>query len=309
MRVVSLPEQEWVDRFSSVDGLDVVLWDTHGPAPRQDIELAVLGWPSAQTWEHLRQLPALRHVQLISAGYDGAAEELPPQADLMNGRGIHTTATAEQALTLTLAAQRLVPQVVDAQRRQTWEKPGTAPGLADRRVLVVGYGDIGQAVARRMVACEATVVGARRAAHESDGVASEIIAMADVVARLGEFDVVVLLTPLTEATHHLVDAEFLAAMREGALLVNVARGPVVDTDALLSALESGHVRAALDVTDPEPLPDGHPLWSAPGCLVAPHLGGVSQAMTPRLMAFLDDQLHRFAAGGELRNVVIEAREG
>lgn len=246
--------------------------------------------------EVLPRMTSLRVVQTMTAGVDNVRALVPSGVTLCNGRGIHDTSTAELALTLTLASLRGVPDFVRAQDHGSWA-PQWRPALADRRVLIVGYGAVGEAVEARLRPFEVDVVRVARSAR--DGV-HPIEALPEL---LPDADVVILIVPLTEATRGLVDADFLGRMKDGALLVNVARGPVVDTDALLAALESGRVHAALDVTDPEPLPDDHPLWRAPNLLVSPHVGGASSAMWPRAHRLVRDQLHRYAKGEPLINVM------
>ena len=174
-------------------------------------------------------------------------------------------------------------------------------------MLIVGYGAIGAALEARLTPFEVEVVRVARSARpggQGPEVTGPVVyGVAELPALLPDADVVVLLVPLTDATRGLVDADFLARMKPGALLVNVARGAVVDTDALLVALNEGRITAALDVTDPEPLPPDHPLWSAPGVLVSPHVGGASSAMWPRAYRVVREQLDRFAAGEPLANVV------
>jgi phosphoglycerate dehydrogenase-like enzyme len=246
-------------------------------------------------YDVLPRMSGLRVVQTLTAGVD-AVPPLPDGATLCSGRGIHDSSTAELALTLVLAGLRGIPDFVRAQDRREWA-PGWRPALADRRVLIVGYGAIGAAVEARLVPFEVEVTRVARTARAG------VHAIDELPDLLGEADVVVLVVPLTDATRGLVDADFLARMREGALLVNVSRGPVVDQTALLAALHSGRVTAAVDVVDPEPLPPESPLWEAPGLLISPHVGGASSAMWPRAHQLVREQLERFAAGEPLRNVV------
>ncbi len=171
-----------------------------------------------------------------------------------------------------------------AQQQERWQGD-FHPALADRSVLIVGYGAIGSAIEDRLTPFELTRV-ARVARSARTTARGPVHPLAELPALLPEADVVILSTPLNETTRHLVDAEFLARMKDGALLVNVARGPVVDTKALLAELESGRITAALDVTDPEPLPQGHPLWHAPGVLISPHVGGPTSAFLPRRSVWL-----------------------
>ena len=246
--------------------------------------------------EVLPRMSSLQVVQTLTAGVDNIRDQVPDGVTLCNGRGIHDTSTAELALTLILASLRGVPGFVRAQDRHDWEF-GWHPALADRRVLLVGYGAIGRAVEARLLPFETEVVRVARSAR--DGVHG-IDELPDL---LPDADVVVLLVPLTDATRGLVDAGFLARMKDGALLVNVSRGGVVDSDDLAAALGSGRISAAVDVADREPLPADSPLWTAPHLLISPHVGGASSAMWPRANRLVRDQLHRFVAGEPLWNVM------
>ncbi|WOX21919.1 2-hydroxyacid dehydrogenase [Streptomyces solicathayae] len=253
----------------------------------------------------LAAMTSVRAVQTLSAGIDHVTPglgDLRPGVRLCNAKGVHEASTAELTLTLILASLRGVPGFVRGQDAEEW-RAGFYPALADKSVLIVGYGSIGAAIEDRLAPFEcARVARVARSARATER--GPVHALADLPALLPQADVVVLSTPLTAQTRHLVDADFLARMKDGALLVNVARGPVVDTKALLVELESGRITAALDVTDPEPLPSGHPLWHAPGVLVTPHVGGSTSAFMPRAKRLIADQLSRFAAGEELRNVVL-----
>jgi phosphoglycerate dehydrogenase-like enzyme len=246
--------------------------------------------------EVLPRMSSLEVVQTLTAGVDNVRAAIPDGVLLCNGRGIHDTSTAELALTLILSSLRGVPGFVRDQDRHRW-RPGWHPALADRRVLIVGYGAVGEAVERRLLPFETEVVRVARRARDG------VHAIDELPRLLPEADVVVLVVPLTEETRGLVDAGFLAAMKDGALLVNVARGAVVDTPALLAALGSGRLHAAIDVAEVEPLPEDHPLWEAPNLLVSPHVGGASSAMWPRAHRLVRDQLHRYAAGEQLVNVM------
>ncbi|WP_405776882.1 2-hydroxyacid dehydrogenase [Streptomyces sp. NBC_00859] len=247
----------------------------------------------------------LRVVQTLTAGIDHVRpgfDRIHSGVRLCNARGVHEASTAELALTLVLASLRGIPDFVRGQQREEWQS-GFRPALADKSVLIVGYGSIGSAIEDRLVPFEcARVARVARSARTTER--GRVHAFTDLPRLLPEVDVVVLSTPLTQETTGLVDAEFLASMRDGALLVNVARGAVVETKALLAELESGRLRAALDVTDPEPLPAGHPLWHAPGCLISPHAGGPTSAFMPRAKRLLASQLARYAAGEQLANVVL-----
>ncbi|WP_127480588.1 2-hydroxyacid dehydrogenase [Nocardioides pantholopis] len=244
----------------------------------------------------LPQMTGLEVVQTLSAGVDNVRSRVPEGVTLCNGRGIHDTSTAELTLTLTLAALRGIPEFVRAHDRREWE-PQWRPALADKRVLLIGYGAIGAAIEARLQPFEVEVVRVARTAREG------VHAFTELPTLMPEADVVILVVPLTDETRGLVDAEFLARMRDGALLVNVARGAVVVTADLVAELKAGRLRAAVDVVDIEPLPRESPLWDIPNLLISPHVGGASSAMWPRAHRLVRDQLHRYAAGEPLGNVM------
>jgi phosphoglycerate dehydrogenase-like enzyme len=244
----------------------------------------------------LEGLPRLRLVQLLSAGAEKFVDRLPDGVVLCNARGAHTPSTAEWAVTVTLAAQRGIPFFVREQEARRWSF-STHSSLVGARVLIVGAGDIGRAIGRMMAGFDAELTYVARSARQGVRSTDELPAL------LPDADVVILVVPVTPETTGMVDAGFLAAMKDGALLVNAARGVVVDTEALLAELTSGRLRAALDVTDPEPLPDGHPLWSAPGLLLTPHVGGAVPETDSRAAAAVTEQVARIVAGEPLANVV------
>ncbi|MFJ8632870.1 2-hydroxyacid dehydrogenase [Streptomyces sp. NPDC093568] len=255
-----------------------------------------------------RPLPEMGNVEVVqtlSAGTDHVEpgmRHLRPGVLLCNARGVHEASTGELTLTLILASLRGVPDFVRAQDRGEW-LGGFRPALADKNVLIVGYGSIGAAIEDRLAPFELARV-ARVARSERTTARGKVHPLTELPTMLPEADVVIVSTPLTEATRHLVDADFLARMKDGALLVNVARGAVVDTKALLAELETGRITAALDVTDPEPLPREHPLWRAPGVLISPHVGGPTSAFLPRAKRLLVDQLRRYVNREPLRNVIL-----
>lgn len=287
-------------RDVDVPGVDVRVFEggTDLPDGADEVELYVLPYDFALPHlEHIARMPKLRTVQTLTAGYDHVLPYLPAGVGLCNARGVHDASTAELVVGLMIASLRGIDDFARAQPSGQWLF-GPRPSLADKTVLIVGYGSIGHALERRLAGFEVDVV--RVARRPRDGVRT----MAELPELLPRADVVVLLVPLTAETERLADAGFLARMRDGALLVNVARGKVVDTDALLAELESGRLRAALDVTEPEPLPAQHPLWRAPGCLISPHVGGATSAFLPRARRLVVEQLTRFAAGEPLANVVV-----
>ncbi|WP_411143613.1 2-hydroxyacid dehydrogenase [Streptomyces sp. x-80] len=293
------------------DGLDYVHWDAGPDFPADPARCVFYAVPymkgAAAVLRPLPLMSRVRVVQTLTAGIEHmlpALSGLPAGARLCNARGLHDASTAELALTLTLAALRGIPDFVRGQDQGEW-RPSVRPALADKSVLIVGYGSIGSAVEDRLTPFECARV-ARIARTARETVRGPVHPLSALSALLPDADVVVLATPLTEDTRGLVGRDFLAGMKDGALLVNVARGAIVDTEALLVELTSGRLRAALDVTDPEPLPAAHPLWHAPGVLITPHVGGPSSAFLPRAKRLLRDQLTLFAAGEPVQHVVATA---
>jgi phosphoglycerate dehydrogenase-like enzyme len=244
----------------------------------------------------LEALPRLRLVQLLSAGAEKFIGRLPAGVLLCNARGAHTPSTAEWAVAATLAAQRGIPFFVREQDAGRWSF-GTHRSLVGARVLVLGAGDIGRAIGRMLAGFDVELTYVARTARE------DVRGPDELPRLLPEADVVIVVVPTTPDTVGMVDAGFLAAMPDGALLVNAARGVVVDPDALLAELTAGRLRAALDVTDPEPLPPGHPLWSAPGLLLTPHVGGTVPQTEGRAASAVTEQVRRVLAGEPLLNVV------
>ncbi|MCX9191824.1 dihydrofolate reductase [Carbonactinospora thermoautotrophica] len=282
------------------EGVEVDVYDGSGdpPASIDEVEFYVPPYTLTQpeTWEIIPRMRSLKVVQLLTAGFEHVRPYVPQGVTLCNARGLHDTATSELALALMLAVLRGVPDFVRAQDAGEW-RFSFQSGLADKTVLIVGYGSIGAAIEQRLQPFEVEVL--RVARSPRDGVAG----YESLPELLPRADVVVLAVPLTEETRGMVDEKFLARMKDGALLVNVARGPVVVTDALLTELASGRLRAALDVTDPEPLPPDHPLWRAPNVLISMHTGGATAAAFPRGVRLIREQLHRYAAGQPLINVI------
>ncbi|GAA3558616.1 2-hydroxyacid dehydrogenase [Microlunatus spumicola] len=283
-------------------GLEVDCFRADGddpPSSADEVELVVLPYMRPEGPHVLRGLPSLRVVQTLTAGVDDVLPYVAPGVTLCNAAGVHDASTAELALALILASGRQLDVYARQQEHGAWRPvPGTA--LADLRVLVLGYGHIGQAIEARLRGFEVASVTrvARRPRSEP-----EVHSVDELPALLPYADVLVVIAPLTPATERLVDATALARLPDGALVVNVARGRLVDTDALLAETRSGRLRAALDVTDPEPLPPDHPLWRTPGVLISPHVGGASSAFPPRADRLVKAQLERFAAGEPLANVV------
>jgi phosphoglycerate dehydrogenase-like enzyme len=284
----------------------VIAWaydpEALGPLP-EGVELADDPGPGVEfvvpRWEDLpdlEALPDLRVVQVLSAGVDWIADRIPDGVTLCSARGARDRAMAEWVVGAIIADAKRAYACAGAQGRREWieVEMQDASGL---RVLSLGHGSIGREVQRLLAPFDCDVVGVARRARDGVHGIDEL----DVL--LGEADVVVNLLPLTEATRGLVGARELRLMRRGALYVNAGRGATTDTDALVAALHDGHVRAVLDVVDPEPLPPGHPLWTAPDVLITPHRAGDTPAGDRASWRLAAEQLRRFAAGEELRNVV------
>ncbi|WP_033221320.1 2-hydroxyacid dehydrogenase [Kitasatospora phosalacinea] len=277
-------------------GIDALVWDGEGPVPPDEalrgVEFFCLPYlRHAAALPLIGRLPSLKVVQTLTAGMDDVLPHVPAGVVARNAHGLHDASTAELAVTLALASLRGIPHFTRLQDQGRWNLE-FHQSLADRTVLILGYGSIGRALAARLEPFECEVVKVARRARPEE----RVHGVRELPDLLPDADVVVLLTPLTPESRHLVDAGFLSRMKDGALLVNVARGPVVDTGALLAELSAGRLRAALDVTDPEPLPADHPLWHAPGVLITPHVGGPSSAFLPRAKRLLREQVLRFENG-------------
>jgi phosphoglycerate dehydrogenase-like enzyme len=298
--IVALPTEELRDAVGPIEGVEYVVWDGQDAPPRAaEVEVCVPDYRTTiRTIRRLSELPALRVVQTQLAGYDGQLELLPDGVVLANASGVHDDATAEHAIGLALAVLREIPEAVRSHGH--WTNLWDQRSLADSRVLILGYGSIGGAVAERLVPMRAEITGVASKARD-DALVGRVHGIDELPTLLVDQHVVIVLLPLGDATSGFVGDTVLAALPEGAVVVNVARGGVLDTDAVLR--HAGRIRFALDVTDPEPLPDGHPLWSAPGVLITPHVAGGTTAMLPRVAALVRDQLERLVDGRPLRNVV------
>ena len=300
---VWLPEAESAALLSGLpDGFTADVWDGGERLPDSADEVEVVVLPPFGVPEEgmtaLAKLPRLRLIQLMSAGAEKAIPFVPPGVTLASARGAPSPSVAEWVVAVALAQARQLPRFMAGQRAGHWD-PVSSESLAGQTALIVGYGSIGAAVEALLVPFGVTV---ERIDHRPrEGVSG----LDSLPAALARADIVIVLVPMTPATRGMVDARFLSRMRDHALLVNPARGPIVDTGALLAELRSRRLRAALDVTDPEPLPDGHPLWSAPGLLLTPHIAGATAQSSQRVVALVQEQLARYAAGQPLLNVVGE----
>lgn len=300
--LVSIPDGRLREALGTPSpGVEYLEWDMTVPAPVDAIEIVVV--PYMQANKGLSRLAGVRTrlVQGQSAGFDGVEPLLPPDVVYANAASVHETSTSELALALILASQRAIPDFVRSSNARRWT-PRWTPSLADRTVLIVGYGAIGRAIASRLLAFETTLLRVARTARFDDY--GPVYPMTTLYELLPRADVVVVCVPLTAATTHLIDDRFLSALRDGSLVVNVARGAVADTAALVSHARTGRLRFALDVTDPEPLPDDHPLFNLTNVLISPHVGGASSAMTPRMARLVRAQITRMGNGEPPLNVVL-----
>jgi phosphoglycerate dehydrogenase-like enzyme len=290
-------------------GVTADIWDGGDslPGSADQVELVVVppGVPAGRLAAVLPGLKNLKVVQTVTAGAENVIPAMPAGVTLCNARGAHTPATAEWTVGAIIAVLRQFPRFALAQRDGRWDH-AASDSVAGKHVLIVGYGSIGEAVERRLAGWDVTIDRVARGARPATADGAPLVhGLQDLPALLPAADVVVILVPVTDATRDMVNAGFLAAMKDGALIVNAARGAIVDTSALLAELTSGRLRAALDVTVPEPLPAGHPLWSAPGLLLTPHVGGFVREWTAAGFAAALAQVARYAAGQPLQNVVGE----
>ncbi|WAL64353.1 2-hydroxyacid dehydrogenase [Amycolatopsis cynarae] len=291
---VLVPDDDGVRALAEIPGVRTVRYTWGAPLPPEAAGAEVLIPGTHRAGERgtlFEQLPNLKLIQLLSAGAEDWVGALPAGVLLSTCRGAHGGSTAEWVVAALLSMFRDLREFAADQAAHRWHRH-TTDTLQDKRVLIVGAGDLGNQLRRRLEPFDAvtTMVGLRA----RPGVRG----VAELPSLLGTHDVVVLMVPLTSRTRRMADSAFLAAMADGAVLVNVSRGPVVDTPALLAELTSGRLRAALDVTDPEPLPPEHPLWTAPNLVLTPHVAGATRGLQRRSYAVAAAEIARYA-GGEL----------
>ena len=279
-------------------GVAWVTYDGTGEVPRSDeVDFFVPPYMGADhTLQVMEHMTSLKAVQTLTAGVDNVWAHLPSGVTLCNAKGVHDASTAELAVGLTIASLRKFPEFVRAQETGDWLY-GRYDALADKTVLIVGFGSVGEALEQRLIPFEVTIVKVARTARAG------VSGFESLAQLLPHADVVILTAPLTEQTRGLVNGDFIESMKPGALLVNVARGPVVNTADLLAAVKTGRIKAALDVTDPEPLPADHELWRTPGVLISPHVGGNTTAFLPRAYRLVHAQLLRYVADEPLHNIM------
>lgn len=301
--VITLPTQELLDRMHEVLGerAELHLWPMEGPSGLDHIDLAVQPYMSAPSVLDVLADEDVSAVQAQSLGFDNVDKHLPQGVTYSNAVGVHEGATAEIALGLVLAAQRDLHIHFADQTKGEWNQRFT-PGLMGLTVLCVGVGGVGTAIAHRLLPFEVTLLRSASRARTDD--LGQVYGPESLPELVGQADVVIVGAPLTDQTRHMFDDEMIGRMKPGSLLVNIGRGPLVDTDALTHATQEGRIRAALDVVDPEPLPSDHPLWTTPGVLITPHVGGRSTSMLDRVVRLLEAQVRHLAAGEPLEHRVL-----
>jgi phosphoglycerate dehydrogenase-like enzyme len=295
---VTVPTEELATRLA--DAAEVAVWDLASPAPWPKIDIVVP--PYMGTVGLLGALAGVevRLVQSQSIGYDGVLDALPPGVAFANGASVHEGPAAEIGMALLLAAQRDLPRYVRQQDAEVW-RGGFTRGLFGLRVVILGAGGLGTAMYDRLLPFGARPVRVARSRRTDER--GEVVALGELPGLLATADAVAICLPLDDSTRGLVDAAFLAALPDGAILINIGRGAIVDTDALVAELAAGRLRAGLDVTDPEPLPAGHPLWSAPGVLISPHVGGQVTTMPDAVEALVRRQIAALSSGGDPVNLI------
>lgn len=302
---ISFPDRQLLADLSPLpEGLKGVVWDLKSDpegGALSEIDGVILPYIDASAvMGSLARVEDLKFVQTQSTGYDGVVEAAGPGAGVATASGVHASATAELAIGLMLAKLRGIDQAVRDQQYGVW-RPERRQSLADRRVLLLGVGGIGHEIARRLEPFEVSLTRVGSSARTDEF--GRVHASAELTALAATHDILVSVLPLNQQTHQLVGEEVLAALPDGALVVNVGRGAVVDTAALTKEVLSGRLQCALDVVDPEPLPQDHPLWSTPNALITPHIGGNASAFQPRILKLLRQQLEALAEGQAPANLV------
>lgn len=252
----------------------------------------------AHALTYAAKMTNLKVLQMLNAGYDDALAYLRPGITLCNARGVHDASTAELAVGLAIASRRGFPDFMREQIASTWSHHQTK-SLTDSKIGIIGYGSIGKKIEQNLSGFDLSITAFTRSGRDGSFTIDQLD------EHLPQLDIVILILPLSDSSRHLFNKERLSKMKDGALLINVARGPVVETDALMAELNSGRIFAALDVTDPEPLPVEHPLWKAKNLLLVPHIGGNSTAFEPRGRALVESQLKLIAAGKPLEHIVAQ----
>ena len=293
---------QWND-LSIPQGMKLMESDGIIPSALQlaDIEFYVPSYMGdIRTLEVIAEMKNLKIVHYSQAGYDDILPHIPNNVILCNASGLHDVSTSELAIGLAIASRRGFAQFIDNQKKGLWHRQ-TKPTLADSHVGIVGYGHIGKRIASLLEEFETKVTPFSRSGNDG------AVKISEFDNFLPDLDVIILILPLTHESKHFINADRIKKMKDGATLINVARGAIVDTNALIAELNTGRITAGLDVTDPEPLPEGHPLWSAPNLIITPHVGGDSAAFDPRARKMVEEQLERLAQSKPLLNQITGLR--
>jgi phosphoglycerate dehydrogenase-like enzyme len=289
---------QWSD-LSIPQGMKLMQSNGFIPSVSQlaDIEFYVPSYMGdIKTLEVIAKMKNLKIVHYSQAGYDDILPHIPNNVILCNASGLHDVSTSELAIGLAIASRRGFTQFIDNQRKGLWHRQ-TKPTLADSHVGIVGYGHIGKRIALLLEKFDTKVTPFSRSGNDG------AVKISEFDNFLPDLDVIILILPLNHESKHFINADRIKKMKDGATLINVARGAIVDTDALVAELNTGRITAGLDVTDPEPLPEGHPLWSVPNLIITPHVGGDSAAFEPRARKMVEEQLNRLAQNKPLLNQI------
>lgn len=289
---------QWSD-LHVPDGITLLSHDNF-PLDTSDLSQIDMYVPSymggAKALSYAAQMPNLSILQMLNAGYDDALAYVRPGITLCNARGVHDASTAELAVGLAIASRRGFLEFSNDQRQGNWNHR-RFPALSDSKVGIIGFGSIGKEVARKLSGFDVTITAFTQSGRDNTTAISELD------KHLPNLDIVILILPLSDSSRHMFNAERLSKMKNGALIINVARGPIIDTEALIKELATKRIFAALDVTDPEPLPEKHPLWNAPNVIIVPHVGGNSAAFEPRGRSLIESQLRLISEGKTLNHIV------
>lgn len=259
----------------------------------------------------LSHLTSLKILQTFSAGVDHTIPLVPPGVTLCSARGAHDVSVAEWIIAVLLSRYRQLHKFQEKQNAATWdratfelatnEKPsiGSLKKIQGSRVLVVGHGSIGRAVAERLAPFGVHLTGISRRPRPG------VLGLAELDKQLPQADIIILLAPLLPETRHIVNADFISKTKQGAFIINAGRGGLIDPEALEAALHANRIQAALDVTEPEPLPDGHSLWTAPNLTITPHIAGAVEGWREPAFELITHQIRQWAAGEPLANVVAD----
>ena len=289
---------QWSD-LHVPDGITLLSHDNF-PLDTSDLSQIDMYVPSymggAKALSYAAQMPNLSILQMLNAGYDDALAYVRPGITLCNARGVHDASTAELAVGLAIASRRGFLEFSNDQRQGNWNHR-RFPALSDSKVGIIGFGSIGKEVARKLSGFDVTITAFTQSGRNNTTAISELD------KHLPNLDIVILILPLSDSSRHMFNAERLSKMKNGALIINVARGPIIDTEALIKELATKRIFAALDVTDPEPLPERHPLWNAPNVIIVPHVGGNSAAFEPRGRSLIESQLRLISESKTLNHIV------